>query len=134
MSTKGSPPNTVNMAPLGCLFGLKQCSDDNSESPDKSSRHATCKDIQFGIHTNQYYPPQGYGYPPSQQPFPGTPQFYHQSPINITHSSQPTSTTSQGYASLGPLWPGYDLHQVGYGGSQMFPPPQCHGVGRYGDT
>ena len=26
--------------------------------------------------------------------------------------------------SYGPTWPGYDLHQGGYGGSQMFPPPQ----------
>jgi len=122
MLTKESPPKTVNMAQPGGLFGLQQCGDDNSESPDESSRHAIRKDSQFGIYNNQCHPPQGYGYPSSQQPFPGTPQFYHQSPFNMTHSSQPTSSTSQGYASYGPPWQGYDLHQGGFGGSQMFPP------------
>ena len=68
-----------------------------------------------------------YGYPSSQQPFPGTLQFYHQSPINVTHSSQPTSSASQSYQSYGAPRQGYDLHQGGYGGSQMFPPPQLPG-------
>jgi len=122
MLTQGSPPKTVNMAPPGGLFGSQQCGDDNSESPDQSSRHANRKDSQFGIHTNQYHPPQWYSYPPSQQPFAGAPQFYHQSPFNMTHSSQPTSSTSQGYPGYGPPWQGYDLHQGGYDGSQMFPP------------
>jgi len=66
---KGSPLKTVNMIPPDGLFGSQQRGDDNSESPDKSSQHATCKDSQFGIHTNQYHPQQGYGYPPSRQPF-----------------------------------------------------------------
>ena len=129
MSTKGSPLKTVNMAPPGGLFGSQQCGDDNSESPDKSSRHVTRKDSQFGIHTNQYHLPQGYGYPPSQQPFPAAPQFYHQSPFNMTHSSQSTSSKSQGHASYGPPWQGYDLHQGDYGRFQMFPPPQFPGQG-----
>jgi hypothetical protein len=121
MSKTGSPPKTVNMAPPGDLFDLQQCGDDNSESPDKSSRHATRKDGQFGIYSNQYHLLQGYGYPPSQQPFPCTTQFHHQSPFNMTHSSQPASSTSQGYPSYGPPWQVYDLHQGGYDGSQMFP-------------
>jgi len=129
MSTKGSPPKTVNMVAPGGLFGSQQRGNNNLESPDKSSRHATRKDSQFGKHTNQHHPPQGYGYPPSQQPFSGAPQFYHQSQFNMTHSSQPTSSASQGYPSYGPPWQGYDLHQGGYGGSQMFPPPQFPGQG-----
>ena len=47
----------------------------------------------------------------------------------MTHSLQPTSSTSQGNASYGPLWQGYDLHQGGYGGSQMFPQLQFPGQG-----
>jgi len=117
------------MAPPGGLFGSQPCGNDNSESPDKSSRHATRKDNKFGKHTNQYHRPQGYGHPPSQQLFPGTPQFYHQSSFNMTHSLHPTSSASQGYPSYGPPWQGYDLHQGDYGGSQMFPPPQCPGQG-----
>jgi len=121
---KGSPPKTVNMAPPGGLFGLEQCGDDISESPDKSSQHATHKDSQCGKHTNQYHPPQGYGYTPLQQPFLGAPQFYHQSPFNMTHSLPPTHSASQQYPSYGPPWQGYYLHQGGYGRSQIFPPPQ----------
>jgi len=52
------------MAPPGGLFGLQPRGDNNSESLDRSSPHATRKDSQFGKHTNQYHPPQGYGYPP----------------------------------------------------------------------
>jgi len=123
MLTNWSPPKTVNIAPPCGLFGLQQRGDGNSELPDKSSRHAIRKDSQFGKDTNQYHPPQGYGYPPSQQPFPGAPQFHHQSPFNMTHSLQPTSSASQGYPSYRPPWQRYDLHQGGYGGPQMFPPP-----------
>jgi len=124
MSTKGFPLKTVIIAPPGSRFGSQQCGDDNSQSPDKGSQHATRKDSQFGIQTNQYHLPQGYSCLPSQHLFRSAPQFYHQSPFNMTHCSQPTSSTSQGYASYGPPWQGYDLHQGGYGGSQMFPPPQ----------
>ena len=129
MSTKGFPPKTVNMAPPGGLFSSQQRGDDNAESPDKSSRHATREYSQFGKYTNQYHPPQGYGFPPPQQPFPGARQFHHQSPFNMTHSSQPTSSASQGYPTYGPPWQGYDLHHSGYGGSQTFPPPQGPGHG-----
>ena len=117
------------MAPPGGLFGLQQRGDDNSEPPDKSSPHATCKDSQSGKHTDQYHPLQGYGYPPSQQPFPGALQFYHQSAFNMTLRSQSTSGASQQYPSYRLPWRGYDLHQGGYGGSQMFPPPQFPGQG-----
>jgi len=119
----------MNMAPPGGEFGSQQRGDDNSESPDKSSRHATRMDNHFGNHTNHYHPPQGYRYPPSQQPFAGAPLFYHQSAFNMTHSSQPTSSASQQYPSCGPLWQGYHLHQGGYGRSQMVPPPQFPGQG-----
>jgi hypothetical protein len=47
----------------------------------------------------------------------------------MTHSSQPTTSASQGYPGYGPPWQGYDLHQGAYGGSQMFPPPQIPGQG-----
>jgi len=124
---KGSPLKTVNMALLGVPFGSQQRGDENSESLDKSSQHATRKDSQFGKHTNQYHLPQGYGYPPSEQPFPGTEQFYQQSPFNITHSSQPNSGASQGFPSYWPPCQGYDLHEGGYGRSQMFPTPQFPG-------
>jgi hypothetical protein len=84
MPMKGSPPKTVNMAPPGGLFVSEQRGDDNSESPDKSLRPATRKNSQFGKHINQYHLPQGYGNLLSQQPFPSAPQFYHQSPFNMT--------------------------------------------------
>jgi len=129
MSTNGSPLNTLNVAPQGSLFGSHQRRDHISGSPDNGSRTAIGKDSHFGKHTDQYHPLQGYGYPPSQHPFPGTPQLYHQSPFNMTLSSQPTNSASQGYPSYGPLWQWYDLHQGGYAGSQMFPPPQCSGQG-----
>jgi len=127
MSTKGSLPKKVNMARPGDILPSQRHGDDNSESPDKSSQHATRSDSQFGKHANQYHPPQGYSYPPSEQPFPGAPQYCHQSRFNMTHSSQHTSSASQQYPSYGPPWQGYDLHQGGYGGSQMFPPPQFAG-------
>ena len=48
----------------------------------------------------------------------------------MTHSSQPTSSASEGYPpSYRPPWQGYDLHQAGYGGSQMFPLSQVPGQG-----
>ena len=53
-----------------------------------------------------------------------------QSPFNMTQSSQPTISAGQGYPSDGPSGEGYDLQQSGYGGSQMFPPPQFQGQGR----
>jgi len=121
MSTKGSPPKRANMAPPGGQFGSQQHNDNNSESSDDGSQTTTGKDSRTRKHTNQYQPPHGYGYPPSQQPLPGTPQFYHHSPFNTTLSSQPTTSVSQQYPSYGPPWQGYDLHQGGYGESRMFP-------------
>ena len=122
MSKKGSPPKTVNMMPPSGLFGLQQRGDDNSESLDESSQHATRRDGQVGKHTNHYHPPQGYGYPPSQQLFPDAAQFNHQSPFDMRHSSQPASRASQGYPPCyAPPWEGYDLHEGDYRGSKMFP-------------
>jgi len=129
MLTKGSPPKTENMAPPGGLFGLQQRRDDNSGSSDNGSRTTTGKDSRSRKHANQYQLPHGYGYPPSQQPFPGAPQFYHHSPFNMTHSSQPPTSVSQQYPSYGPPWQGYDLHQGGYGESRMFPQQQLPGQG-----
>jgi len=102
MSTNGSPPKTANMArPVG-PFGMQQRPEDSSESSDNSSGTATGKDSPFGTQSNQCHLPHGYGYLPSQQPFPGTLQFYQQSPFNLTHSSQPTTSASQEYPSYGP--------------------------------
>ena len=47
----------------------------------------------------------------------------------MTPSSQPSSGATQGYASYGPPWQGYDFPQGGYGGPQMFPPQQFPGQG-----
>jgi hypothetical protein len=128
MSTKGSPPKTANMAPPGGQFGSQQCCDDNSESPENGTRPATGKESRSVKHANQYQPPHGYGYPSSQQPFPGAPQFYHQSPFNMTHNrSQPTTSVGQRYPGYEPPWQGYYLHQGGYGKSQLFPQQQFQG-------
>jgi len=127
ISTNGSPPKIPNMAPPGEVLSTQQCCEDNSESSENSLRTATGKDRQFRKQTNQYHQPHGYGYSPSQQPFPGAPQFHQHSPFNMTHSLQPTTSSSQGFPSYGPQWQGYDLHQGGYGGSQMFPPLQIPG-------
>jgi len=123
MSTNGSPPKTVTVVLPGGQFGSQQSGYNNSESLDNSSTHGTRKDSQYGKHTNQYHSPQGYGYPPLQQPFPGTPQFYHQSPFNVTHISQSTSHAIQGFPSYGWPWQEYDLHKGGDGGFRMIPPP-----------
>jgi len=45
----------------------------------------------------------------------------------MTYSSQPTTSARQVYPSYGPRWSGYDLHEGGYSGSQMLPPPQLPG-------
>jgi len=43
----------------------------------------------------------------------------------MTHNIlQPMTSVSQQYPSYGPQWQGYDLHQCGYGASQMFPQQQ----------
>ena len=124
MLTNGSPLKTANMAPPGGLFGMQQRREDNSESSANSTRTATGKDSQLGKQTNQYHLSHGYGYLPSQQPIPDTLHFYQHSPFNMTHSSQPTTSASEGFPSYGPQWQQYDLHQGGYGRSQMFPPLQ----------
>jgi hypothetical protein len=122
MSTKGSPPKAANIAPGGGLFGSQQRHHNNSESPDNVTQHGTGKDSRSGKHANQYQPPHGYGYPPSQQPFPGASQFNHHSPFNMTNnSSQPTTGVSQLYLTYAPSWKEYDLHQGSYGESEMFP-------------
>jgi hypothetical protein len=130
MSTTRSAPKTANMVPWGGLFGSQQRRDDHSESPDNGTQPATGKDSRSGKHANQYEPPHGYGYPPSQQPFPGAPQFYHHSPFNMTHnSSQLTTSVSQRYPSSGPPWQRNNLHQGSYGKSQMVPQQQIQGRG-----
>jgi len=128
MSTNGSPPKTTNMAPPGGLFGWQQQRPDvNVRASDNNAGNEPNKDIQFGQPTNQFPPPPGYSYPPSQPPFLGAPQFFHHAPFNMTPSSQPSSGATQGYASYGPPWQAYDFPQGGYGGAQMFPPQQFTG-------
>jgi len=82
-------------------------------------RTATGNDSQFVKHTNQYHPPQGYGYLPSQQPFPFAPQCYHHSLFNMAHISEQITSASQEFQSDGPQWQWHDLHAGGYRGSQM---------------
>jgi len=110
------------MAPRGGIFGTQEHCQDNLELLQNSSRTATGKDNRFGKQTDQYHLPHGYCYLPSQQPFPGTLQFYQHFPFSMTHSLQPTTSASEGYQSYGPHWQGYHLHHGGWGGSQMFPP------------
>jgi len=126
----GSPLKTANWAPPGGWFGSQQRRDDNSGSLDSGSQTATGKDSRSVKHANQYHPPHGYDYSPSQQPFPGALQFYYHPPCNMTqNSSQPTTSVSQWCPSCGPQWQGYDLPQGGYGESQMFPQQQFPGQG-----
>jgi len=123
----GSPTQTTNMTCSGGLCGTPQRHKNDSESSGNSSQTSTGKDIQFVNQTNQYHPLHGYGYLSSQQPFPDTPQLYQHFLCNITHNSQPTTCARQWYESYGLQWQGYNLHQGGYGGSQMFPPLQIPG-------
>jgi len=123
MSTNGSPPKTTNIAPSVGLFGSQQYPEDNVGASDNNTRNTPSKDTQFRQPPNQIYLPLGYSYPPSQPPFPGTPQFYHPAPFNITPSSQQSSGgATQAYQGYGPLWQGYNFPQGGYGGPPMFPP------------
>jgi len=115
MSVNGSPLKTVYTALYGGWFGTQPCHDHNSGLWDKCSWTATGQDSRFGKHTEQYHPQHGYGYPPSQQPFPGAPQFHQQSTFNMTNSAQPTTSARQQYPSYRPQWQVYDLHQGGYG-------------------
>jgi len=125
MSTNGSPPETTNMAPTSGLVGSQYCADGNVGASIHNAGNTPNKDTQFGQSANQFHPPPpGYSYPPSQAPFPGAPQFYHQAPFNMTASSQPSSGATQGYSSYGQSWPAYDFPQGGYGGPQKFPPQQ----------
>ena len=132
MSTNGSLLKTINMAPRGGQFGSQPHPDDNVGASDNNVGRTPSKDTQFGQPANQLHsppPPPGYSYPPSQPPFAGAPQFYHQAPFNMTPSSQPSSGATREYPSYGPPWQGYDFPQGGYGGPQMFPPQQFTGHG-----
>jgi hypothetical protein len=130
MSPNGSPPKTTNMAPAGGLFGSQHSPEDNVGASDNNAGNTPSKDTQFGQPPNQIHPPPGYSYPPSHPPFPGAPQFYHPAPFNMTPSSQPGSgVRTQGFASYGPSWQGYNFPQGCCGGPQMFPPHQFTGQG-----
>jgi len=96
---------------------------------DNHAGNTPSKDTKFGQPPNQFHPPTGCSYLPSQPPFPGAPLFYHHAPLNMTPSSQPSSGTTQGYLSYGPSWQGYNFSQKSYGGPQMFPPQQFTGQG-----
>jgi hypothetical protein len=124
----GYPPNTTNLAPTCWLLGSRQYPDDNVRASDYNTGNTPSKDNQFGQSANQFLPPPpAYSYPPSQPPFPVTPQFYHQALFNNTPSCQPSSGATQGYSSYGPSWQAYDFPQGGYGGLPMFPPQQFTG-------
>jgi hypothetical protein len=102
MSADGSPPKTTNMAPTRGLFGSQQRPEDNVGASDNHAGNTPSKDNQFRQSANQFRPPPPpppprSSYPPSQPPFPGTPQFYHQAPFNMKPSSQPSSGATQGY-------------------------------------
>ena len=84
MSINGSPPKNTNMATLGDLFGSEQRPDDNVGELDNNAGNTPGKDTQFGQPTNQFLPPLGYSYPPSQPPYPCASQFYHPAPFNMT--------------------------------------------------
>jgi len=130
MSTNGSPLKTTNMAPPGGLFGSQQHRPgDNVGASHINTGNTPNKDTEFGQPTNQFPPPPGYSYPPSQPPFRGAPQFYHHAPFNKTPSSQPSSGATQGYVRYGPPWQAYNFPKGGYGGTQMFPPQQFTGQG-----
>jgi len=129
MLTNGSSLKTTNMAPPGGLFGSQQHPDDNVRASDNNAGNTLNNETQFGQPTNQFPPPPARSYPPSQQPFPGAPQLYHHAPFNMTPGSQPSSGATQGYATYGPPWQGYDFPQAGYSGPQMFPLQQFTGQG-----
>jgi len=131
MSTNGSLPKTTKMGSTGGLFGSQQCPADNMGTSDDNAWNTPSNDTKVGQPTNQFHPPPppGYSYLPSQPPFPGAPQFYHQAAFNMTFSSQPSSGATQGYPSYGSSSQAYDFPQGWYGGAQMFPPQQFTGHG-----
>ena len=90
-------PKTVNMALLGGFFTWQLYSNDNLGSSDNSSLTDISLVTPCGKHTNQFHPPHGYGYPPSQRPFPSAPQFYHHSPLNTMPSFLPSTSWSEGF-------------------------------------
>jgi hypothetical protein len=102
MSTNGSPQKKTNMAPRGGLFGSQQLPDDTVEGSYNYAGNTASKDTLFRQPTIQIHPSPGYRYQPSQPLFPGTPQFNHPAPLNMTPSSQPSSVATQGYQSYGP--------------------------------
>ena len=122
MSTNGSPLKTTNMASTGALFGSQQRPEDNVGASDNNGGNTPSKGTQFGQPTDQFQPPQGYCYPPSQPPSSGAPQFNHHAPFNMTPSSQPSTGAAKGYPSYGLSWQAYDFPLGGYGAPQMFPP------------
>jgi len=73
MSTNRSPQRTTNMAPSRHIFGSQHLPYNNLGLFNTISQTATSTDSAFGQHTNQFHPLQGYGCPPSQQPFTGAP-------------------------------------------------------------
>jgi len=80
-------------------FASQQHPEDNVETLENHFWFTSSKDSSFGSHTNKLHLLHGYGYPPSQQPIPDAPQFYHCSPFNITPSSQPSTSPSEGVLS-----------------------------------
>jgi len=124
MLMHGSLLTRINLSSLSALHGLQWHPDNNLGQSDNVSPTAISNDSSLGKHTTQLYPAQGYCYCSSQQPLLGNPQFYNDYPFNMSHSSQPSASATQGFPSIGPVWQGDDLHLGSYAGSQIFPPLQ----------
>jgi len=95
MSINGSSPITINLSPMGGLFGLQQHPDYNWGAAVNNPGHTLSKDTQFRQPTNRFHPSLGCRFPPSQPPFAGAPQFYHPAPFDVKPSSQPSSSRTQ---------------------------------------
>jgi len=130
MLTNGSPPKITNMAPTCGLFGSQQWPDDNVGASDNNARNTMSNDNRVRQSTNQFHPPPPrYSYPPSQPPFQGAPQFYHQAPSNMIASWRESCGATKGYPSYGLAWQASDSPPAGYDVPQMFPPQQFTGYG-----
>jgi len=104
-------------------LGSQHPPDINLELSHIGCFNASSKDCLFGQYSNHFYQQPGYGYPPFQQPFPHTAQFYHDSPSIMTPSTQPNTRASEGFPCYDPPWQGYEIPKGSYGGSQMISPP-----------
>jgi hypothetical protein len=95
------PLKTTFTGLAGGLFGQQHHPDDNLGALDKNAANTPSKDTQLEHPANQFHPLPLYRFLPSQSPFVGAPQFYHQAALNMTRSSQPPSGATHEYLSYG---------------------------------